>query len=198
MKPFTLKLENFGSEPDGADSDAQRALAEAVAKARGEAHAEGFAEGFAQAEQQAEAEDRRAVIALRESVRDLEFGQQAAREEAVASLGPVIDALTRAVAPELAARGLGEAIGAAVEARLAASPRTALVARCAPERAEGLALRLDDAVEIRADPALSGAKVRLEWSGGGADYDADACARAAIEAVAAFFGEAEERLEDVG
>lgn len=198
MKPLRLRLENFGADPSGADSDARRERDAAMARARGEGHAAGYAEGFAAAAATAEAESRRAVSALCESLRDLELDRQGARAEAVASLGPVLAALARAVAPEAARLGLAAAMEAAVAARLAAAPQARLVARCAPEHLESLALRLGDAVALRADPELSGAQARLEWDGGGAEYDAEGCARAALKAIGDVFGEAGEELRHVG
>ncbi|WP_333833199.1 hypothetical protein [Rubrimonas sp.] len=198
MKPLRLRLENFGSDPAGADSDSRRELDEAVARARGEGHASGYAEGFAAADATAEAENRRAVIALVESLRDLDLDWRAARAEAIAALGPVLAAVAGAVAPEAARRGLAEALERAVAERLASAPQARLVARCAPEHFDGLALRLGDQVELRADPALSGAQARLDWDGGGAAYDAEACARAALRAIDEFFAEAEEEMRHVG
>lgn len=198
MSAGVLRLEDFGEPKGRRAAEKAREMEAAVARARGEAHAAGYAEGFAAAMAAAEAEDRAAVIDLRESVQDLELGQQAARAEAIATLRPVVEALARVAAPEAAARGFDAAVADAVERRLAGAAGLRLTVRAAPERVEGLALRLGDRVEVRPDPALAGARARLEWDGGGAECDVEGCLAAARRAIETFFAEAEEGTRDVG
>ncbi len=196
MRAAVLRLEDFGGgAPSRADREAQE---QAAARARGEGHAAGYAEGYAAAMAAGEAEDRAAVVALREAVQDLELTQAAARADALARLRPVIEALARVAAPEAAARGFAGTLAEAVERRLAGDGAPRLAARVAPERVEGVALRLGDRVEVRPDPALTGAQARLEWTGGGAEIDVDGCLAAAREAVAIFFDEAEREARHVG
>jgi flagellar biosynthesis/type III secretory pathway protein FliH len=193
-------LEDFGGGGRRrVDREAQRKLDEAAARARGEGHAAGYAEGFAAATLEVDAEDRAAVRALAESLRDLELEMAGLRAEARDRLRPVVAALVRVAAPQAAAAGLEAAVVAAVDARLAAMPQARLVIRCAADRVEGLALRLGEVAAVRPDPALEGARARLEWEGGGADYDAAGCVAAASAAIDRFFGAADqERTGDVG
>lgn len=192
-------LEDFDAPLSGRrprDGDA----AEAVAQARGEGHAAGYAEGFAAAAAQAETEDRAALLSLRESLQDLELTATGARAQAADSVGPVLLAALRAAAPAAASAGFAEAVLEAVRARLAAQPEARLIARCAPERLEGLAGRLGDLVELRPDPELIGARVEVGWSEGGFSLDPQGCAEAACEAVARHFAPPidEGELSDVG
>jgi len=197
MRAGAIRFEDFG-EGGGRPSTRAREIEAAVARARGEAQAAGYAEGYAAATAAAEAADRAAVIDLRESVQDLELSQQAARAEAIANLRPVIEALARVAAPQAAAAGFDAMLAEAVAARLAGAAAPRLTVRAAPERVEGLTLRLGDAVEVRPDPALEGARARLEWAGGGAECDVEGCLAAARAAIETFFGEAEEEMRDVG
>lgn len=180
-----LKLEDFGDDHPEVDP----AL---LAEARAEAHAEGFAEGVADAMSRAEAEDRAAVARILESIADLDLERAAAQAEAIAAMRPVIEALARLAAPRAAALGFDDALAEAVETRLAAAESDRVRLRCAPARVDGLAKRLGPQVEIVADPDMSGAQARLEWSGGGAAFDADGCLKAAMAVIDRFFGEAEE------
>ncbi len=193
-----MKFEDFGEGANPRLSTRAREIDAAVALARGEAHATGYAEGYAAATAAAEAEDRAAVIDLRESVQDLELSQQAARAEAIAGLRPVIEALARVAAPQAAEAGFDAMLAEAVAARLAGASGQKLLVRAAPERVEGLALRLGEAVEVRPDPSLEGARARLEWTGGGLDCDVEGCLATARAAIETFFGEAEEGMRDVG
>jgi flagellar biosynthesis/type III secretory pathway protein FliH len=188
MRPLALRLENFGDARRGGDVELAKAVAAAAAAARGEGHAAGYAEGFAAGMAQADAEDRAAVAAARESLRDLELRQAGARAEALAALGPVIAAIARAAAPQAAEAGLEAALAEAVEARLTAAPADRLTIRCAPERVEGLAARFGDAVTLRADPAFGPADARVEWTSGGAWFEASHALAAAETAIAEFFG----------
>jgi hypothetical protein len=111
----------------------------------------------------------------------------------------VAAALARAVAPRAAAAGLGDALADAVERRLAASMRGGLTIRAPQAHVAALTERFGDLVAVRADPALDGARARLDWDGGGADYDAEGCAAAAVAAVERFFAEeTSRRTSDVG
>jgi flagellar biosynthesis/type III secretory pathway protein FliH len=188
MRPLSMRLENFGDPRRGGDAELARAVAAAAAAARGEGHAAGYAEGFAAGMAQADADDRAAVAAARESLRDLELRQQGARAEAVAALGPVIAAIARAAAPHAAEAGFEAALAETVAARLTAAPADRPVIRCAPARVEGLSARFGDAVTLRPDPALGPADARVEWTSGGAWFDASQALAAAEAAIAEFFG----------
>jgi flagellar biosynthesis/type III secretory pathway protein FliH len=188
MRSLSMRLENFGDPRRGGDIELARAVAAAAAAARGEGYAAGYAEGFAAGMAQADAEDRAAVAAARESLRDLELRQAGARAEALAALGPVIAAVARAAAPHAAEAGLEAALTEAVEARLTAAPADRLTIRCAPERVEGLTARFGDAVILRPDPAFGPADARVEWTSGGAWFDSSQALVAAEAAIAEFFG----------
>ena len=198
MRAGAIRFEDFGEGGGGRPSTRAREIEAAVARARGEAQAAGYAEGYAAATAAAEAADRAAVIDLRESVQDLELSQQAARAEAIANLRPVIEALARVAAPQAAAAGFDAMLAEAVAARLAGAAAPHLVVRAAPERVEGLTLRLGEAVAVHPDPSLEGARARLEWEGGGAECDVEGCLAAARAAIGEFFGEAGEGMRDVG
>ena len=200
MKAYLRGLENFGDPSRGRESDAERATKAAIASARGEGHAAGYAEGFAAALAQAENEDRAAIGALREAIRDLELVQTGARAETVAGLRPVLEAVMRLAAPAAAEAGLAASVAAAVTARLDRGRGERLVVRAAPDRVEMLRDRLGPGgPTVEADPALGAAAVRLDWDGGGAVFDVQAALAAAREAIDAFFGEInDERLRHAG
>jgi flagellar biosynthesis/type III secretory pathway protein FliH len=190
MRPLVRALENFGDPGRHRESDADRALKAAVAAARGEGHAAGYADGFAAALAQCETEDRAILSAVREAVRDLELRQTGARVEAIAALRPVVEALARIAAPAAAAAGLADSVTEAVAARLDRGRRERLVVHVAPERVAMLRDHLDDAsLTVAPDPALGRVAARLEWEGGGALFDPQACLDAALEAIDAHFTE---------
>jgi flagellar biosynthesis/type III secretory pathway protein FliH len=198
MRTGVLRLEDFGDER-AATPPRSKEVEAAVLAARAEARAEGYAEGFAEALEGAEADDRAAVLQLRESVQDIELTGTAARADAIAQMRGVVEALAALVAPEAAAAGFAAELAAAVAARLDAAPQEPLTVRAAPDRVAGLRARFGERVAIEADPMMVGAQARLQWPGGGADYDVEACLGAARAAIARFFGEPEQReTADVG
>ncbi len=203
MSAFRRALEDFGDPGRGRKSEVERRIEAEAAKARGEGRAEGYAEGYAAAAAEAETEDRAAVAALIEAARDLALDRAAAQAEAVAAFAPVARALARLAAPRAAEAGLAQELAAAVSERLEAAPGETLTAHVAPERVAALAALLGDAVAVRADAALSPCDARLDWSGGGARFDAEACVAAAIGAIDRFFGDGAadaltEETRDVG
>jgi flagellar biosynthesis/type III secretory pathway protein FliH len=190
MRPLVRALENFGDPGRHRESDADRALKAAVAAARGEGHAAGYADGFAAALAQCETEDRAILAVVREAVRDLELRQTGARAEAVAALRPVVEALVRIAAPAAAAAGFADNVADAVAARLDRGRGERLVVHVAPERVAMLREHLGDAsLTVAAEPSLGPVSARLEWEGGGALFDPQACLDAALEAVDAQFNE---------
>lgn len=187
MTRHLRSLEDFGDSARGRLSDAERAQQAAIATARGEGHAAGYAEGFAAALAQADNEDRAVITALREAVHDLELERTAMRAELVEGLRPVVEALARAVVPAAAEAGLAAELAGVVAARLHRREAEALEVHVAPGRAEGIAARLGPDLAVHADPALSPLAARIGWVGGGACFDADAAAAAALAAVTGFF-----------
>lgn len=203
MKPVALSLEDFGDPTRRRPSEIERAHAAELARVRGEAHAAGYAAGFAEALAQAETEDRAAVADLLERIGDLELGAADARRTALDALAPVLAAIARVAAPRAAAAGLADEIVAAVGERLAAAPDARLAVRAPEARFDALRAALGDAAQVRADPALEGARAELDWTGGGAVFDADAALAAALDAIERHFapaeaGGVEERMRDAG
>jgi flagellar biosynthesis/type III secretory pathway protein FliH len=191
MRPLVRSLEDFGSGSRRRESDADRALKAAVAAARGEGHAAGYAEGFAAALAQAATEEHALLLALRETLRDLELVQTAARAEALAALHPVVEAILRIAAPKAAEAGLAGTVADAVARRLDRGHGERLLARVAPAAADDLRSHFaPDIIGIEPDPAIAPGSVRLEWQGGGALFDAAAALAEAEAAVSAFFGTA--------
>jgi flagellar biosynthesis/type III secretory pathway protein FliH len=198
MKAAALTLEDFGAGAPAARGRSREAEAAALAAAA-EARAEGYAEGFAEALSGAEAEDRAAVAQLRESLQDMELTLSAARAEAVAQMRGVVEALAAIAAPQAAAAGFAAELAEAVAQRLAAAPQEPLTVRAAEARVAGLRARFGDRVAVEADPAMVGAQARLDWPGGGARYDVEACLDAARAAIARFFGDQDgKERQDVG
>jgi flagellar biosynthesis/type III secretory pathway protein FliH len=194
MTTRALRLEDFGGSIQPAH---RREVAEAVAIAAEKARAEGYADGFLDATETAEAEDRAAVAQLREAMLDMELSMTAARADAIAALRPVVAALAHVVAPVAAAAAFETALAEAVESRLRAAVDRKLRILASPERVEGLRVRFGDAVEVVAEPAMTGATARIEWSGGGAAFDVEGCLTAARSMVERFFGETGDRSDDV-
>ncbi len=198
MTRLNLRLEEFGDSVGHRPVRVARDNAEALARARGEGHASGYSEGYAAGVATVEAEEAAAISALREDMHDLALRQESSRAEAISSLQPVIEAIVRAAAPIAAKHGLAASVAEAVEARLASAPQERLVVRVAPDRVAAMAGKLGDNVDVKADPAIDGARARLEWGGGGGAFDAEGCVNAALDAIGRFFGEAEEDLRNVG
>ena len=189
MRPLLRGLEDFGEGARRRESDAERAQKAAVAAARGEGHAAGYAEGFAAALAQADTEERALLHALRESLHDLELVQTAAREEALAALRPVVEAILKVAAPAAAEAGLARAVADAVARRLDRGRGERIVAHVSPAAVESLAAHFTpDTLTVEPDPAIRAGSLRLEWQGGGALFDAPAALAEAEAAVAAFFG----------
>jgi hypothetical protein len=187
IRTAALDLEDF-SGLRTRKSAAERAREAQLAEARGEGRAEGYAEGLAAATEKAETEERAAIAALLEQARDLDLARADARAAAIAALAPVASALARLAAPRAAARGLAEELAAAVTARLDAAPSEALEAHVAPSVRDAVAAKLEEAVPVRADPALGETQARLDWPGGGLRFDAEDAAAAALDAIERFFG----------
>jgi flagellar biosynthesis/type III secretory pathway protein FliH len=194
MTTRALRLEDFGGSIQPA---LRREVADAVAAASEKARAEGYADGFRDATETAEAEDRAAVAQLREAMLDMELSMAAARADAIAALRPVIAALARVAAPVAAAAAFETALAEAVEGRLRAAGDRKLRVLASPERVDGLRARFGDAVAVVAEPAMTGATARIDWSGGGATFDVEGCLTAARSIVERFFGETGERDDDV-
>lgn len=192
--PRALRLEDFGGSVQPAQ---RREVAEAVALASEKARDEGYADGFRAAAETAEAEDRAAVAQLREALQDMELSMAAARADAIAALRPVVEALSRVAAPLAAGAAFGAAVAEAVESRLRAGEDRRLRILAAPGRVEGLRARFGDAVEVVAEPAMTGATARIEWSGGGVAFDVEDCLTAVGSIVERFFGETGETRDDV-
>lgn len=188
MRPLVQSLEDFGSARRR-ESDADRALKAAVAAARGEGHAAGYAEGFAAALAEAATEERALLLALRETLRDIELVQTAARTEALAALHPVVEAILGIAAPAAAEAGLARTVADAVTRRLERAHGERLLARVAPAMAEEIGAQFSsDILAVEPDSAIGPGIVRLEWQGGGALFDAPAALAEAQAAIAAFFG----------
>ncbi|TVQ55104.1 MAG: hypothetical protein EA355_10620 [Rhodobacteraceae bacterium] len=203
MARYSLSLEDFGDPARGRPSQVERAHAAEIARVRGEAQAAGYAEGFAAALAEAETEERAAIADLRERLADAAIGLADARAAAVAALGPVLAAIIRVAAPQAAAAGLADAVVSAVSERLSATPAGPLVVRAAPAHADTLeaalaAAGLGAAAAVRPDPTLDGARACVDWAGGGAVCDPEACLAAALDTIARHFAPPEERTRDAG
>lgn len=187
-RALVRSLEDFGEGNRRRETDADRALKSAVAAARGEGHAAGYAEGFAAALAEAATEERALLHALRETLRDLELVQTAARQEALAALHPVVEAILRIAAPAAAEAGLARSVADAVARRLDRGHGERLIAFVAPSVADDMRAHFaPEILAVEADPGMAAGTVRLEWEGGGALFDAPAALAEAEAAVAAFF-----------
>ncbi len=188
-----LRLEDFAAADRGQDPVREAA----IARARSEARAEGYAAGLAAGLAQGDGEERAAIAALVESAQDLQLSSLAARAEGAAMLRPLVEALARVAAPYAAAKAFPAVLAEAVAARTAAAPDARIVAYAPPALTASIAERFGDGVEVREDPALTGAQARLEWIDGGAELDVEGCLTAARDAVDRFFGETEGRAQNV-
>ncbi len=201
-----LKLEVFspGAEMEMAKREH---IAQKVAEAYREGHAKGFAQGSeASAREHAEAQDQLRIQFV-EALRDAQMSYAEAQTAVVASLIPVVRALTEGLAPSLAEAGLITELERQLKNVLEARPDLVPRISCAPELAAGIKAALPHFSErytVDQDPRLTPLEARLAWDDGFDEIDIEAClsemrkAVAQAEAVALCPPFAEEETANVG
>ncbi|MEO0387180.1 MAG: hypothetical protein AAF281_06570 [Pseudomonadota bacterium] len=183
-----VKLEVFtpGAE---ATEDRKRELARRIAEAYREGHGKGFAQGAeASAREHAEAQDQLRAQFV-EALRDAQLTQSLAQREVIASLLPILEALTRALAPTLADAGFLAALEDRLRAALNTRPDPAPRVHCAPELEAGVRAALSqfsDRFELVPDTSLTPLEARLFWEDGFDEIDLDTCLDAMRDTIAAF------------
>ncbi|MBB5517309.1 hypothetical protein [Amphiplicatus metriothermophilus] len=179
-----LIFERFDDAPGPAASDGA-ATGEDVAlqRARAEAFAEGYAAGQTASAARADAGEQMFRAAVNAMETELASLPARLATDAAAALRIFLERLF----PALAAKGFAAEAAAAFEK----ARRESAVNRMevfAPAEWEGeIARALAEAgaamVEVKADPALEGARARAEWAGGGLDFDLEEAMTACLAAL---------------
>jgi hypothetical protein len=145
--------------------------------AREDAYHAGFLAGQSMATEAFLDDQTRLTSELIEAIADSRLTNEAARRHVAASAAPMIEALAAAIAPSLAAAGLGAEIARLVERALHATgarPRL----RCAPELVETVEAALTQrglAAAIEEAPELLPREAQVFWDQGYDHVDLDAC-----------------------
>ncbi len=183
MNALALKLERFDASSPAGAKGAENAESVLMQRARAEAYAEGYAAGQAAATGRAGDQQQLAAAVARA----LESEIASAPARAAADAGGALKLLLESIFPALSARGFA-AEAAAAFAHAAREQGGGAWEIAAPkqhaaeiEKMLGV-LAADGAFAVRADPAMSGARARAAWSGGGVDFDLEAATAGSLDA----------------
>ncbi|MEM1265957.1 MAG: hypothetical protein AAGI50_08080 [Pseudomonadota bacterium] len=183
-----VKFEVFTPGQQTAE-DRQRELARRIAEAYREGHAKGFAQGAeASAREHADAQDQLRAQFI-EALRDAQLTQAVAEREVLLSLLPLVEEMTRTLAPTLADAGLAAALSERLETALRARPDARPRVHCAPELSDGVAQALaqfSDRYDVVPDAGLTPLEARLYWSDGFDEIDFTRCLDDMTAAIASF------------
>lgn len=180
MSAALLKLERF-DQPALVAGPAEHDIK--TQQARAEAYAEGYAAGVAAASSKAgEREKLMASVAALIDEQTLNAPAKV-REQAIAA----VQAVFEAVFPALSRAGFAVEAAAALSAVAKRATNVSLDIATSAEHADALQALICDLspnamISVTADPEISGAAARAEWSGGGVEFDLD---RAASDCLAA-------------
>ncbi|MFQ5624387.1 MAG: hypothetical protein ACE5FS_13450 [Paracoccaceae bacterium] len=170
-------------------------------KACDAAYRQGYCDGGKASRTAREEEISALLAAAKEATADFAVSHTEARKAVIASLAPLVRAMTDAVLPACAGMGLAEELAAAA-ARLAAgtnAPRLRI--SLAPEHADTVAAILEErgvAAEVRADPEVAGISARLGIGEAGEIFDADAAIGRLRRCADAFFQATEQEDRHAG
>lgn len=179
-----LIFERFDDAPGpGAQEGASSGGDIALQRARAEAFAEGYAAGQTASAAKADAGEqmfRAAVAAMEAALADLPARLAA---DAAAALRIFLERLF----PELVAKGFVAEAAAVFEKARRESAVNRMEVFVPAEWADEIARALAEAgaamIEVKADPALDGARARAEWAGGGLDFDLEEAMTACLAAL---------------
>lgn len=177
MSLAAVTLESFAQPARQASSARPAGIdpaehARALSRAAAEAHARGYEEGAAAALAAREAELELLLAGIAETLADRAVTGREARAAAERALEPLLLAVIRAIAPELARAGLPGEIAARLGQIVAAAPESCIRIDLAPEMAGPVHTALSGAgvpegrVEIRPDPGCPALEARIGWADG--------------------------------
>lgn len=170
-----------------------------VRQAREEAYAAGYVDGQSAATEDHLADQTRLTSDLVEALYDAGMTNEAARLHVCASIAPLVEAVTLAIAPSLADAGLPGEIGRIVREAIESAPKAQPRIRCARELAIPLQ-RLVDAQEISAEieeaPELLPREAQIFWDQGYDHLDLDTCIARIREVISNHFSQDSGSLSD--
>ena len=158
---------------------ASSALQRKMSDVREQAYQDGYLAGQAAAIESQMQDQSRLSSHLVEAINDASLTNEAARRHVAQSLGPMIEALFRAIAPALGERGVAVEIARLAENAANRTPEAKPQIKCAEEVAETLRSVLDQrgiAAQICIDPALLPGEAEVRWDQGVDRLDIERCA----------------------
>jgi flagellar assembly protein FliH len=189
-----LDLERFDAEAAGGATGGPAARGDAETPATTDAALAAFDEGYRDGWDdcaRAEAERNRSIGAdLAANLRELARGQEAARRDVLAGLGPFFEELAARFLPDLAAEAVGPVVLSELGAVADRASRARPVLVASPAALPALEHLLDSQgvaeVELRAEPAYADGQVSLRFEAERRDIDLGDAARRVAEAIRAF------------
>lgn len=159
---------------------------------RKEAFESGIREGATAASEAFSSEQSRCLSRIQEAIGDTFFAREEAHRLALSSLRPLVETLTKAIAPALSGSGLSAEIAEIVEEAAIRAPDDLLTIFVPPGVGDGieeLLKMLSPPVTILQDPTLEDTQARVSWGGGFDLIDLGAASASAIAAISEFFTE---------
>ena len=187
----SIRLEKFAyvhhSEPG-----ARLVSSEEMEAVRKEAFESGIREGATAASEAFSSEQSRCLSRIQEAIGDTFFAREEAHRLALSSLRPLVETLTKTIAPALCNSGLSAEIAEIVEEAATRAPDellTIFVPPCVGDGIEELLEMSSPSVSILEDPTLEDTQARVSWGGGFDLIDLGAASASAIAAINEFFAE---------
>lgn len=187
----SIRLEKFAyvhhSEPG-----ARLVSCEEMEAVRKEAYESGIREGATAASEAFSSEQSRCLSRIQEAIGDTFFAREEAHRLALSSLRPLVETLTKAIAPALCNSGLSAEIAEIVEEATTRAPDELLTIFVPPSVSDGIEELLkmsNPSVSILEDSTLEDTQARVSWGGGFDLIDLGAASDSAIAAISEFFAE---------
>ena len=188
-----IRLEKF-TTVRGVSADARIVSEAEIETIRKEAFENGVRDGAAAATDAFSSEHARCLSRIQEAIGDTFFAREEAHRQALASLRPLIEAVSEAIAPELCRYGLSAEIAKIAQEAAIRAPEAKLTVFVAHDRVEEISSMLNQsnpALLLSEDSDLGPAEARVCWSGGFNQIDLSAAASSASVAINEFFCEIE-------
>lgn len=186
MSAALLKLERFDAPPQiggPADNDVRKQ------QARAEAYAEGYSAGIAATS--AKAGEREKLIAAIAALLETEAFDAPHRlqERAVGAVRVILETIF----PTLSRAGFAVEAAAALSSLAKDSAPSSLKIATALEHAKALEILIKEispaaAIAVKADPDITGAAAKAEWTGGGVEFDLDSAGAQCLAALESAIG----------
>lgn len=187
----SIRLEKF-AYVHHSELETQLISSEEMEAVRKEAFESGIREGASAASEAFSSEQSRCLSRIQEAIGDTFFAREEAHRLALSSLRPLVETLTKAIAPALSSSGLSAEIAGIVEEVAIRAPNDLLTVFVSPKLIDGIEelLKMSNlSVSILQDPTLEGTQARVSWGGGFDLIDLGAASASAIAAIIEFFAE---------